>query len=212
MNYLNAIKYPKTFHFDFSDSLQNDDRKLESLDGFENRRVIVMIKFDGENSTIYKNYYHPRSVIDDGHKSRNWLKGYISNFQWKMNDKYRICGENMYATHSIQYNNLETFFYVFNIWNNESNICLDWDTTKKIVNEYGLKHVPVLYDGIFDYELIKNIYLNLNFEKQEGIVVRISDMFHYDDFQKYYAKAVRPKHVSTDNHWKKTWKPNKLKQ
>ena len=49
MNYLEAIKYPKTFHFDFSQSLQNDDRKLETLKDFEGRDVVVTEKLDGEN-------------------------------------------------------------------------------------------------------------------------------------------------------------------
>ena len=72
--------------------------------------------------------------------------------------------------------------------------------------------VPVLYDGIFDYNKIKEIYEGLDFEKQEGLVCRVADAFLYDEFQTYTAKAVRPAHVSTDEHWKKTWKPNKLKK
>lgn len=210
MNYLNAIKYPKTFHFDFSSSLQNDDRKLESIDGFINQRVIVLIKLDGENSNIYSDYYHPRSVIDDGHESRNYLKGYISNFQYKIPKNWRVCGENMYAQHSIKYNNLESYFYVFNIWN-EKNYCLSWDETIKYSNEWEIMHVPVLYDGLFDYQRIKEIFENLDFQKHEGIVCRIADSFHYNDFNKYYGKAVRKNHVATDEHWKKTWKPNNLK-
>lgn len=212
MNYREAIKYPKTFHFDFSDSLQNDDRRLETLEYFEGKNIIVTEKLDGENSTIYDDYYHPRSVTDDGHKSRNWLKGLIPNFQWKMNKNWRICGENMYAEHSIRYENLESFFYVFSIWSNDPNICLSWDQTERICKELNIITVPVLYKGKFNYKKIKNIYQNLNFDEQEGIVVRIADMFDYNDFQTHVAKAVRPKHVSTDEHWKKTWKPNTLKK
>ena len=63
---------------------------------------------------------------------------------------------------------------------------------------------------IFDYNKIKEIYEGLDYNKQEGIVCRIADAFHYDDFQTSVAKAVRPKHVTTDEHWSKTWKPNKL--
>jgi hypothetical protein len=72
--------------------------------------------------------------------------------------------------------------------------------------------VPVLYEGRFDYNKIKDLYQSLDFEKQEGIVVRVADEFAYNNFQTHVAKAVRPKHVSTDEHWKKTWKPNKLKK
>ena len=74
MNYLEAKKYPKTFHFDFSLSLQNDDRRLETLKDFEGKGVVVTEKLDGENASIYSDYYHPRSVIDDGHEKRSWLK------------------------------------------------------------------------------------------------------------------------------------------
>ena len=42
-------KYPKTFHFEFSESLQNDDRMLHSLSALKNRRIIVTEKLDGEN-------------------------------------------------------------------------------------------------------------------------------------------------------------------
>lgn len=211
MNYLDAKKYPKTFHFDFSDSLQNDDRKLESIDGFRDMEVVVTVKMDGENSTIYKDYYHPRSVVDDGHPSRNWLKGFIPQFQYMIPDHLRVCGENMYAEHSIRYENLSTFFYVFSIWNNKTNLCLSWDQTLKRCEEWGLETVPVLYRGIFDYNKIKELYQNMDFDKEEGIVCRITDSFYYSDFGKFVGKAVRPKHVATDEHWKKTWKPNKLK-
>jgi len=210
MNYLNAIKYPRTFHFDFSDSLQNDDRKLESIDSFIGKRVILTEKLDGENATIYCDYYHPRSVIDDGHESRNWLKGFIPNFQYMIPEGMRVCGESVYAEHSIRYDNLETFFYIFSIWDNK-NFSLSWDDLVEYSNKWNVKHVPVLYDGIFDYNKIKEIYQALDFNKQEGIVCRIADKYSYDDFQLFTAKAVRPKHVNTDNHWKKTWKPNKLK-
>jgi len=212
MNYLEAIKYPKTPHFDFSQSLQNDDRRLITTHAFENAdRIIVTLKLDGENSNIYNNYYHPRSVIDDGHESRNWLKGFIPNFQYKLPSHLRLCGENMYAEHSIRYENLESFFYAFSIWN-DKNQCFSWDDFVGWCEYLNILHVPVLYDGVFDYEVIKEIYEDLDFNKQEGIVCRVAHSFSYEDFDLCVAKAIRPKHVSTDEHWKKTWKPNKLKK
>lgn len=210
MNYLDAIKYPKTMHFDFSQSLQNDDRRLETMEHMEGKQVIVSEKLDGENATIYKDYYHPRSTIDDGHPSRDWLKGFIPNFQWKIPEGWRVCGESMYAEHSIKYDNLNSYFYAFSIWD-ENNYCVNAIDFWGYCRDFGIKYAPVLYSGIFDYDKIKSIYENLDFEKQEGIVCRVVNAFHYDDFQKYVAKAVRPAHVSTDEHWKKNWKPNKLK-
>lgn len=210
MNYLETIKYPKTMHFDFSDSLQNDDRRLETLKDFEGKTVVVTEKLDGENATIYNDYYHPRSAIDDGHESRNWLKGFIPNFQYLIPNGFRVCGENMYAEHSIRYDELDSFFYAFSIWD-DKNRCIDVNDFWNRCDDLGIKYVPVLYNGIFDYNKIKEIYNSLDFEKSEGIVCRVANTFHYDDFQTHVAKAVRPKHVATDEHWKKTWKPNKLK-
>jgi len=211
MNYLDAIKYPKTFHFDFSASLQNDDRRLESIEHFIGKQVVVSEKMDGENSNIYTDYFHPRSIIDDGHPSRSWLKGYVSKFQYLIPKRWRVCGENMYAKHSIYYDQLESFFYVFGIYN-DKNICLSWEYIVFLCNQWNIVPVPVLYEGIFDYEKIKSIYESLNYEKQEGIVCRIAHSFHYDDYNKVTAKAVRPLHIQTDEHWSKTWIPNKLKK
>jgi len=212
MNFLKATKYARTMHFDFSQSLQNDDRRLETMEHFIDREVVLTEKMDGENATIYTDYYHPRSVIDDGHTSRNWLKGFIPNFQYKIPENWRVCGESLYAAHAIKYDNLTSFFYAFSIWN-DNNMCISWDAFVSLCEDYGVHYVPVLYRGVFDYGKIKNIYENLDFDKQEGVVCRIVDEFHYDDFQKYVAKAVRPNHVqATDEHWKKTWKPNKLEK
>lgn len=211
MNYLEATKYPKTMHFDFSESLENDDRRLTTLEEFIGKRVIVTEKLDGENATIYKDYYHPRSVIDDGHESRDWLKGFIPNFQYRLPEGWRVCGESMYGKHSIGYDELDSFFYAFSIWD-EDNMCMNWDDFIHNCNELDIQHVTVFYDGIFDYDKIEEIYNGLDFDKQEGIVCRVANLFHYDDFQTHTAKAVRPAHVATDVHWKKTWKPNKLKK
>lgn len=211
MNLDELHKYPSTPHFDFSLSLKNDDRKLQSMDGFNGKRVIVTEKLDGENATIYNGYYHPRSLIDDGHPSRDWLKGFKANFDYEIPQGWRICGENMFAQHSIVYEDLESYFYCFNIWN-EENYCLSYDETLEYCKLLNIKYVPVLYEGKFDYQVIKEIFFNLDHQKQEGIVVRVAHEFHYNNFSKYYAKAVRKNHVQTDEHWmKKKVEPNKLK-
>lgn len=46
---LEYFKYPRTYHFKFSENLQNDDRMMTSTSALENRRIIVSEKLDGEN-------------------------------------------------------------------------------------------------------------------------------------------------------------------
>jgi hypothetical protein len=41
-------KYPRTFHFLWSENLQNDDRLLPSMDDFIGKEIVITEKMDGE--------------------------------------------------------------------------------------------------------------------------------------------------------------------
>jgi len=205
-------KYKKTYHLDFSESITSDDKILKSVDHFLGKRIIVTEKMDGECTSVYTNYYHARSLESANHPSQNLIKGYWAERQYLIPEGWRVCGENLYAQHSIIYDNLDAYFYCFNTWN-DKNECLSYDETLEWCELLNIVHVPVLYDGIFDYDLVKKIYLDLNKDLHEGIVIRLADSFHYKDFSKSLAKAVRKNHVTTDEHWsKQVIIPNKLKQ
>jgi hypothetical protein len=122
------VKYPRTPHLPWSPGKTNDDKLIESLVGFEGKNVTVTVKCDGENTTLYQNYLHARSLDYSSHPSRTWLKSFHANFAHNVPEGWRICGENLYAKHSIKYSNLESYFLVFSIWN-EQNVCLSWDDT-----------------------------------------------------------------------------------
>ena len=203
-------KYPKTLHFSWSEGLQNDDRKLENTDGFVEKEVVCTIKMDGENTSMTNQYIHARSLDSVDHPSRHWVKGLWGSIKHNIPDNMIICGENMFAHHSIFYDDLSTYFYVFNIW--IDNVCLSYDETLEYCTLLGLEHVPIIYRGVFDEKIIKKLYDDLDKEKVEGIVVRTTDSFSRTDFQKYCAKAVRKGHVQTDSHWmSKPITPNQLK-
>ena len=198
---MSYIKYPRTFHLPWSEGATNDDKVLKNVDYFLNKEVMVSVKLDGENASLYNNYLHARSIDSKDHPSRHWLKQLQQQIGYKIPDNWRICGENLFAQHSIPYNNLPSYFLAFSIWN-ENNICLSWDDTVDFLNELELLHVPILYHGIWDEEKIKQCFIgNTEYGKQEGYVVRIADSFNYNDFNKYVAKFVRKSHVQTDNHW-----------
>lgn len=104
---MKRFKYPKTMHFPWSPGLQNDDRMLESADVFLGKEVVITEKFDGENTSIYTDHIHARSLDSQNHSSRNWVRAFAAQFQHNIPNNWRICGENMYAMHSIFYNNLQ---------------------------------------------------------------------------------------------------------
>lgn len=192
-------KYPRTPHLPFSPGFTDDDVHLKTDSQFYNKMVVVTEKMDGENSTIYKNNYHARSLDSTHRDYHSWLLAYIRSFQYQLEDDERICGEYLYAKHSIFYDDLESYFYGFSLWKDD--MCLDWGKTKKRFKELGIVHVPELYIGTYDSALIERIALRVVDRGGEGIVVRTFDGFSYDDFSQNIAKYVRPNHVQTDKHW-----------
>jgi len=194
-------KYQRTKHLPWSPGGTRDDRRLVNCAQFLNKKVVVTEKLDGENTTLYKDHIHARSLTSGDHPSRNWVKSLWGNIRWEIPDEFRICGENLYAIHSIEYKNLGTYFKVFNIWN-EKNVCLSWDETIIWCDMLGLDHVRVLWEGIFDEKEIKNCWQpEFNKQLSEGYVVRLEEEFHYDDFSTSIAKYVRKDHVQTSSHW-----------
>ena len=205
------IKYPRTLHLPWSKGITNDDRVMQSVDCFEKKEVVVTCKLDGENTTLYNGRMHARSLDSRHHASRAWLKKRHAEFQHEIPENFRICGENMYAKHTIHYQALTDYFYVFGIY--EDDACLSWGDTVEYCKVLGLKTVPVLWRGIWDEEKVKSLFTGESIfgAEQEGYVVRNVGSFHFDDFQKNVAKMVREGHVQTDQNWMhQAVIPNKL--
>jgi RNA ligase len=198
------IKYPRTYHLPWTDAITSDDKILTDVSHFIGKRVVVTEKMDGENTTFSKQYIHARSLDSGNHPSRNWTKNFWNQIKFDIPDDMRVCGENVYAQHSIRYENLESFFLGFSLWIDD--ICLSWDDTIYWFSLLGITPVPVLYVGIFDEKVIRTLFK----DGTEGYVVRLDDTFRYEDFKNSVAKYVRKDHVQTNKHWSKEWIPNKL--
>lgn len=199
VNMSNRVKYPRTPHLPWSPGVSEDDIILSSLSYLNSKRVIVTEKMDGENTTLYSDHLHARSLDSRGHESRDWIKKFWSEFNYKIPKDWRICGENLFAQHSIHYR-LPTYFMGFSVWN-ELNTSLSWDDTLIVFGELGITPVPVLYDGPFDIELIKKLWDPSKKDVQEGYVVRVARSIPYDLFDQLVGKFVRTNHIQTDKHW-----------
>lgn len=196
------VKYPRTYHLPWSQGMNDDDRMMPNLDALIGKRVIVTEKMDGENTTMYSDHIHARSVDSKGDISRAWVKNFYANFNFEIPKDWRVCGENMYGEHSIHYDELESYFYGFSIWNNK-NECLSWDETLEwlAILHIDIKHVPVLYDGIFNETKIKSLWNDSMYDNHEGYVVRVADKFPMSEFRFKVGKFVRKNHVNTGDHW-----------
>ena len=131
-------KYPRTYHFSWSPGLQNDDRRQEDYSVFETSPsgIVASLKMDGENTNMYSDRIHARSIDSKDHPSRHYVKGIWGDIRHSIPTGWRICGENLYGKHSIFYEDLESYFQVFSIWD-ETNTCLDYGTTQEVCKELG---------------------------------------------------------------------------
>lgn len=203
------IKYPRTPHLPWSPGATSDDIHNLDVSCFNGKKIVVTEKMDGENTTLYCDYLHPRAIDSRPHPSRNWVKALQARLAPSIPLHWRICGENVYARHSIGYSGLESYFYVFSIWN-EHNICLDWETTFEWITLLELNHPKILYQGIWDESYVRSITVDES--TMEGYVVRVADPFPYHAFSKNCAKWVRQDHVQSESHWmQQVLVPNELK-
>ncbi|MEO0416316.1 MAG: RNA ligase family protein [Verrucomicrobiota bacterium] len=201
-------KYPRTPHLPWSPGGTKDDAYLVDTDHFEGHDVVVTEKMDGENTSMYHDHYHARSLDSQHHTSRDWVKALHARICFEIPKGWRICGENLFAQHSIIYNALPSYFMLFSVWTDD-NISLSWSEVEEWAYLLELETAPVLYRGAWNQAVIKDLVID---EKtQEGYVVRRAEAFHYDEFPYSIGKWVRPGHVTTDQHWMHAQiQPNRL--
>jgi len=203
------VKYPRTWHLPISNATK-DDRTHKDFSLFEGQEIVITEKMDGENATLYTDYFHARSVDGNSHPSQSWVKGLQAKKGYLIPKNWRVCGENMYAEHSIKYEDLESYFLMFSIWN-EKNQCLSWQDTKVWAELLGFKLVPALYEGKFNRKILLDTIESLDTETQEGIVLRLTRPFAYTEFTTCVAKWVRPNHVAETKHnWRMRWDERKI--
>ena len=104
------VKFPKISHLPWSEGVdERTDRVFSQVDvaeNFQGREVVVTEKMDGENTSMYGDYIHARSLNSRNHPSRNWVKNLHAGIAHEIPDGWRVCGENVYAEHSIHYRGL----------------------------------------------------------------------------------------------------------
>jgi hypothetical protein len=207
-------KYPRTYHLHYSQKAGSDDKRHTDDNHFLGKNVVVTIKMDGENTTIYSDTSHARSMdskIDS--EDRRWIEALRkSKIEGNIPDTFRICGENMFWQHTCKYNDLDSMFLVFSIW--DGDVCLSWEETQIWSDLLGLEIVPIIYKGVYNRDIILN-----NFSKylksqpdSEGFVVRLQDEFGISEFPESISKFVRSSFVIPSQHWRYSKKTmNRLK-
>jgi hypothetical protein len=201
------VKPPRTYHLPWSLGKTKDDRVMEDTTFFEGKDVVVTIKQDGENCSIYPDgFVHSRRVEPLNSPNSERIKALAASLSGDLSDGMWLCGESLIRQHTIHYRNLidhpHWFFQVFNIW--KRNQCLSWDEILEWCELLELPTVPVIYRGPWDPSLIKGLWRpTFKGDDCEGYVVRPSGCFHMRDFRRAVGKFVREKfHQPQTHNWR----------
>lgn len=207
---MDRFKYCRTFHFPWSPGIASDDKVYKNPGRFfQCREGVLSVKMDGENSCLYSDgYTHARSIDSAHHVSREWLKNFWAERCYELPAGWRVYGENLYAKHSIYYENLDSYFMAFSIFD-ENNRRLDWDDFLMWCELIGITPVktlgrftPMDRDNERWDDQIQQLFKNVVRDGGEGVVYTTTEGFDYKDFSQHLIKAVRADHVTTDQHWR----------
>ena len=202
-------KYHRSYHFPWSGTVHSDDKLNKDINCLEGKEVVVTVKMDGECTTMYNDDFHARSLDSKHNFTRDWVARLHSVIKHDIPEGYRFVGENLWAEHSIKYPDdyLEGYFYLFSIW--KDNFCLSFDDVLEYAELLDLPTPKILYRGIYNEDIIKEICNNLDTDLEEGIVTRTAEGYLLKDASKHLAKYVRPGHVQENaEHWLKNAKQN----
>ena len=140
---MQSKKYNRSLHAHISLGSTSDDRFMPSgyVEAFANMEKLVLTeKLDGQNNCFRKDGLFARS---HGSPSQlPWDKPMRERWSLIKNDldEYEIFGENMYGVHSIAYDKLESYFYVFAV--RVKDVWLSWDEVKEIASIFDFPTVP----------------------------------------------------------------------
>jgi hypothetical protein len=208
-------KYSRTYHFPFSEGATNNDKIQHDWKAFLSEEIVMTEKLDGENTCIKDIGIFARSHAAP--TQNPWSKNMQPIWERLKNDlgDLHVFGENLYGIHSIEYENLTDYFFVFAI--RQGDYWLSWSEIEEYCFFFDLKTVPIIRIGHFEEKEILPL-IRTQIQKGsalgsvcEGYVFRNKSRFHVQDFSTNVLKYVRKNHVQTDEHWTKNWKRATLK-
>ncbi|MCG3462102.1 RNA ligase family protein [Xenorhabdus bovienii] len=218
---MQSRKYGRTFHYPFSPGTTSDDRINHSWwqDVQEIKHLIHTEKLDGENNCLNqygvfaRSHAAPTQSVWTQQIRQRWqlIKGDL--------DDIEIFGENLYAIHSIEYRQLEEYFFVFAVRIKE--MWLSWEEVKFYAALFDFPTVPEIIipetrsESVFMKNIIETAKQESCFSSwdtktkqscsMEGVVSRDAEAYSVIDFPHHVFKYVRKNHVKTDIHWKRHW-------
>jgi hypothetical protein len=198
------MKYPHTLHLPWSEGLSRGDKRLDDVSAFEVKTLIYTEKLDGENTCFSKDFIHARSPNGYAHKWQGPCRGFWYSIKDRLPDDIVFYAENLYPVHSIEYEDLPSHLFLFNVKKDDR--FLSWPEVVYWSRVLSIPLVPFIHQG--EIQRLPLPSRSAFGSVCEGYVVRNADSFI--DFTDNVAKCVRKDHVQTDEHWTRNWRPARL--
>jgi hypothetical protein len=230
------IKYPRTPHL-FGSKGTDDDKHLDEAESkafISDGSLIVEEKLDGTNVGIHFSESGEKVLQCRGHLITEGMHPQYDLFkQWaavkrhvleqRLENRFILFGEWVYARHSIHYRSLPHYFFEFDIYDKQQEAFLDLEQRLALLEGTGVQTVPVLHTGPISRsdleELIGPSRFDSHFENpftkrtdnlMEGLYLRIEA----EGIVFGRAKFVRPEFVEKvkqSTHWQhQPMVPNQL--
>lgn len=196
------VKFPRILHLPGSPGLTAGDRVLRDLSGLQGCHLVVTEKMDGENTTFMSDICFARSPGSASHPSQGVVKTIWAGVCSDIPAGWRVCGENLRATHSVPYRELAGYFQVFAVFN-EHGSCLSWSETEEWSGLLGLPTVPILWQGD-NLDAACSVWAErAHTERSDGFVVRDAGTILPAMWSGKIAKWVRANHLQTQEvNWR----------
>jgi hypothetical protein len=230
------VKYPRTPHL-FGSRGTDDDKHLGAAESdrlIADPSLIVEEKLDGTNVGIHFTTDGQFALQCRGHLITEGMHPQYDLFkQWaavkrpvleeRIENRFILFGEWVYARHSIHYRQLPHYFFEFDIYDKESGAFLSLKRRLDLLEGTGIQPVPVLHTGASDRKQLEAMIgpslFNSRFENpltnrtdafMEGLYLRTEA----DGTVTGRAKLVRPEFVEKvkqSTHWQhEAMIPNRL--
>jgi RNA ligase len=232
------VKYPRTPHL-FGSKGTDDDKQLgeaESLRFVADASLVIEEKIDGTNVGLHFAANGKMVLQCRGHLITEGMHPQYDLFkQWavvkrpaletRLEDRYILFGEWVYARHSVQYRRLPHYFFEFDIHDKQSGVFLDLTRRLELIEGTGIPTVPVLHQGALDREKLLALVGPSRFDSRfenprtkrtddlmEGLYLRTEA----NAIVTGRAKVVRPEFVEKvkqSAHWQyQAMTPNQLEE
>ena len=178
-SYGEFVKYPRTPHL-FGSKGTDDDKHMgedESHRFLSDKSLIVEEKLDGTNVGIHFTAEGEMMLQCRGHLITEGMHPQYDLFkQWmavkrfvlgeRLEDRFILFGEWLYARHSVHYRGLSHYFYEFNIYDKKIEDFLSLERRLVMLEGTGLHTVPVIHTGALDRERLVSLISPSRFDSQ----------------------------------------------